>query len=196
MTTQAGHDPQEIEWIRQAQQGSHEAFGFLVERFQRRVFGLVYRLVGQRDEVEDLAQETFVKAYRAIGSYTFASPFGNWLSRVAVNHCYDFLRRERTKPERWEPLGLDGESATPWVELAPSHEISPEKQAMLRDLVRKLLARAPADDRVVLVLKEMEGQSVEEIAELLGLKTATVKVRLHRARKRMLEDFRRLQKGE
>src|SRR5579864_4715676 len=86
---------QEVEWIKRAQQGEPEAFTPLVHKHQQRVFSLVYHLVRRRDEVEDLAQEIFIKAFRAIRSYNFQSSFATWLSRIATNHCYDFLRHER-----------------------------------------------------------------------------------------------------
>jgi RNA polymerase sigma-70 factor (ECF subfamily) len=189
----------EIECIQRVQQGDAEAFGHLVERYQQRIFSIVFHLVRRRDEVEDLAQEVFFKAFRAIRSYNFQSSFATWLSRIAVNHCYDYLRKVRAsrisyysemaeesareverKAESPQPQGLDhGEKVT------------------LRDFVGKLLARAPVGDRMILTLKELEDYSVEEIADLLNLKASTVKVRLHRARKRMLEDLERWrQEGE
>jgi RNA polymerase sigma-70 factor (ECF subfamily) len=193
MINPAEQNAQEVVWIKRAQHGDHEAFGFLVERFQRRVLARVFRLVGHRDAAEDLAQEVFIKAFRALNSYSFASPFGSWLSRVTVNHCYDFLRRQRAVGIREEPLVQTvGGVETP-REFPSTREPDPERRAVMGDLVEKLLARAPAEDRTVMVLKEMEGLSVEEIGRVLGMRTATVKVRLHRARKRMLEDFRRLQ---
>jgi RNA polymerase sigma-70 factor (ECF subfamily) len=102
------------------------------------------------------------------------------------------MRRERATSSKLESLEKADESRGRHAEVALSGEPSPEQQAILRDLVAKLLARAPADDRVVLILREVEGLSAEEIAGILSLKTATVKVRLHRARKRMLEDYHRL----
>ena len=183
----------EVECIRRVQRGESEAFGPLVERHQQRIFSIVFHLVRRRDEVEDLAQEIFFKAFRAIRSYNFQSSFATWLSRIAVNHCYDYLRRVRAtrlsyysemteesarelerKLESPQPRGLDhGEKIT------------------LRDFVGRLLERAPEDDRLILTLKELEDYSVEEIAGLLKLKPSTVKVRLHRARKRMLGDLER-----
>jgi RNA polymerase sigma-70 factor (ECF subfamily) len=190
----AEQDPQELGWIRDAQRGDGEAFGHLVERHQKRVFAQVFRLVHRREDVEDLAQEVLVKAFRAIRSYDFRSSFGTWLSRVAVNHCYDFLRRERTQPAilSVSPGDRDGVQPTALVDKLEAPDQDPERQAVLRDLVGKLLARASADDRVILVLKEIEGLSVEEIGEILELRPGTVKVRLFRARKRMLEDWRSL----
>lgn len=190
----AEQDPQEVAWIRGAQRGDREAFGHLVERYQKRVFSQVFRLVRRREEVEDLAQEVLVKAFRAIRSYDFRSSFGTWLARVAVNHCYDFLRRERAQPATFSvsPGDRDAAQPTALVDKLEAPGQDPERQAVLRDLVGKLLERAPADDRVILVLKEMEGLSVEEIGEILELRPGTVKVRLFRARKRMLENWRSL----
>jgi RNA polymerase sigma-70 factor (ECF subfamily) len=191
MASTASESAREIECLRRVQQGDSEAFGPLVERYQKRIFSIVFHLVRRRDEVDDLAQEIFFKAFRAIRSYNFQSSFATWLSRIAVNHCYDYLRKVRAsrisyysemteesaqqlerKLEGPEPRGLDhGEKIT------------------LKDFVARLLARAPANDQVILTLKELEDYSVEEIADLLNLKSSTVKVRLHRARKRMLEDL-------
>ncbi len=193
MANSAQQDAQELEWIQRAQSGDHEAFGFLVQRFERRIFALIFRLIGQRDVVEDLAQEVFIKAFRSIGSYSFAASFAGWLSRVAVNHCYDYLRHQRVTQSRITPIDESADARDGPIEVARTHEPDPERQAVLRDLVSKLLDRAPPDDRVVLVLKELEGFSIEEIAKGLHVRESTVKVRLHRARKRMLEDLRRLQ---
>jgi RNA polymerase sigma-70 factor (ECF subfamily) len=190
-------EPQELAWIQRAQRGEREAFGFLVERYQRRVFSQVFRVLRRPNEVEDLAQEIFLKAFRAIRTYDLRSPFGAWLSRIAMNHCYDYLRKERTS--RVSYYWQMGEETARRIEARgenpEGHDLDPEKQAALRDLAGKLLGRAPAGDRVLLGLKELEGLSVEEIAEILDLKQSTVKVRLHRARKRMLEDLKRWRQG-
>jgi len=188
---------QELEWIKAAQQGDGGAFGFLVERYQRRIFSLVHHLVRQREDVEDLAQEIFIKTFRSLRSYNFQASFITWLSRVAVNHCYDYLRRLRASPVTYySQMGEEGQRNL------EAHAESPEEGGLdqaertaLQDLVGKLLDRAPANDRLILTLKELEGYSVEEISDLLNLKTSTVKVRLHRARKRILEDLQELRAG-
>jgi len=189
--------PEEVDWIKRAQRGEREAFGYLAERFQRRVFSLVYHLLRRRDEVEDLSQEIFLKAFKAIRSYNFESSFATWLSRIAVNHCYDYLRHERASRVSyyWQMSEEGQRDVESRAEAASEDGLTAEERAALHDLVKKLLARAPADDRVILTLKELEGCSVEEIAETLKLKPSTVKVRLHRARKRMLEDFKRWRQG-
>ena len=187
----------ELEWIKQAQQGDREAFGRLVERYQRRIFSLVYHVVRRRDAVEDLAQEIFLKAYMAIQSFNFESSFGTWLGRVAVNHCYDFLRRERSSRVKYfaEMSEETGQKLEETFEGQQADAPDAEQQTLLRETVNALLERAPADDRIILVLKEMEELSVEEIAEILRLTKTAVKVRLHRARKRMLEDYNRWREG-
>jgi RNA polymerase sigma-70 factor (ECF subfamily) len=183
---------QEIQWIKRAQQGEPEAFGPLVQKHQQRVFSLVYHLVRRRDEVEDLAQEIFIKAFRAIRSYNFQSSFTTWLSRIATNHCYDFLRHERASRVTfyWQMGENSQRELEDNAESKPEQVLDHEEQIVLKDLVSKLLDRAPENDRNILVLKELQDYSVEEIAEILNLKPTTVKVRLHRARKRMLDDMR------
>jgi len=190
LESEASH---EIECIRRAQHGDGEAFGPLVERYQQRIFSIVFHLVRRRDEVEDLAQEIFFKAFRAIRSYNFQSSFATWLSRIAVNHCYDYLRKVRASRISYYSE-MPEESARELerkVESPQPRGLDHGEKVALRDFVGRLLARAPADDRVILTLKELEDFSVEEISDLLNLKSSTVKVRLHRARKRMLEDLGR-----
>jgi len=190
-------DRQELEWIQRAKHGDAEAFGLLVQRYERRVFSLVHHVLNRREEVEDLAQEIFVKAFLGVRGYDGRSSFATWLSRVAINHCYDHLRRQRTSRLLYfSQMNQEGERALEAkAESPPQEGINVEERTALRDLAGKLLSRAPAEDRILLGLKELEDLSVEEIGELLGLKESTVKVRLHRARKRMLEDFRRWQRG-
>ena len=187
---------QEIEWIKRAQQGESAAFGPLVQKYQQRVFSLVYHLVRRRDEVEDLAQEIFIKAFRGIRSYNFQSSFATWLSRIAQNHCYDFLRHERASRVSfyWQMGENSQQELETNAEKQTEQPLDQEEQIVLKDLVSKLLERAPENDRKILLLKELQDYSVEEIAEILNLKPTTVKVRLHRARKRMLEDLRQWRK--
>jgi RNA polymerase sigma-70 factor, ECF subfamily len=191
-------DPsQEAEWIRLCQSGEKEAFAPLVDAYQRRIFSIVYHLVRRRNDVEDIVQEIFMKAFAAIETYNSQSSFGTWLNRIAVNHCYDYLRRQRSSRVTyfWE---MSEEGQRQIESHSQSHEeggLDSEEKLAMGDLVNKLLARAPAEDRVILTLKEIEDKSVEEISEILGLKLSTVKVRLHRARKRMVKDLEKWQEG-
>jgi len=184
---------QEVECIRRVQRGEGEAFGPLVERYQQRIFSIVFHLVRRRDEVEDLAQEIFFKAFRAIRSYNFQSSFATWLSRIAVNHCYDYLRKVRaSRLSYYSEMTEEGaRELERKAESPPPQGLDHGEKVTLRDFVSRLLARAPVGDRLILTLKELEDYSVEEIADLLKLKPSTVKVRLHRARKRMVADLER-----
>ncbi len=188
---------EEAEWIRRTQRGDRAAFGLLVERYQRRIFALVFRLVRRRDEVEDLAQDIFVKAFQGIATYSFQSSFLAWLSRIAVNHCYDFLRRQAMARVRyfWQMTQEGQRALEARLEGLNVDALTAEEKLALGDLVDKLMSRASAEDRMILALKELDGRSIEEIAQLLSLKESTVKVRLHRARKRMLEDWKRWQRS-
>lgn len=187
---------QEGDWIKRCQRGDREAFGFLAEKYQRRVFALVFHIVRRADQTEDLAQEIFIKAFLAIRGFNFRAPFGTWLAKIAVNHCYDYLRHERiSRVSYYWQMSEAGQRQIEARLENPEGGLSAEQRVAVRDLATKLLDRAPAADRVILALKEMEDLSVEEIGEILDVKTSTVKVRLHRARKRMLEDFKQLRRG-
>lgn len=188
---------EEAEWIKRCQAGEGEAFAPLVVAYQRRIFYVVFHLVRRREDVEDIVQDIFMKAFAAISSYNFQSAFGTWLNRIAVNHCYDYLRRRRASRVSyfWE---MSEEGQREIESTSRSSEpggLNNEERLAVDDLATKLLARAPAEDRVILTLKEIEEKSVEEIAEILNLKTSTVKVRLHRARKRMVKDLEKWQEG-
>jgi RNA polymerase sigma-70 factor, ECF subfamily len=191
-------DPsQEAEWIRRCQSGESEAFAPLVDAYQRRIFSIVFHLVRRRNDVEDIVQEIFMKAFAAVESYNSQSSFGTWLNRIAVNHCYDYLRRQRASRVTyfWE-MSEEGQRQIESHSHGPSEGgLDTSERLAVGDLAGKLLARAPAEDRVILTLKELEDRSVEEISEILGLKLSTVKVRLHRARKRMVRDFEKWQEG-
>ena len=188
---------QEKEWIERSRNGESEAFGQLAERYQRRIFSLVYHLIRRPTDVEDMVQEILVKAFVGLRGYNYQASFGTWLSRIAVNHCYDYLRRQRSarvtyfsdmSEERQRQLESRFEKPGPGG-------LTPEEQMAARDLVGKLLERATPEDRVILSLQVLSGLSIDEIGEILKIKPSNVKVRLHRARKRMLEDLNRLREG-
>jgi len=189
----ARNDDPEVEWIRRTQRGDGDAYALLIERYQRRTFSLVYRMVGRREEVEEVAQEVFVKAFLAIGSYHFEASFGTWLMRIAINHCYDHLRRRRASRLTYfsEMSNESQQNVEAGAESQQASGSQLELDLQNRELAQKLLERASPDDRVILTLKELEDLSVEEIAALTKLKPSTVKVRLHRARKRLQSDFER-----
>lgn len=181
--------------IRRAQGGEHDAFETLVRRHQRRVLSLIAHLVRQPAEVEDIAQQVFFKVYLALPRFDFRSAFSTWLYRIAVNECYDHLRRQRAQksPTRVE-VGVEELAKLAQLSKAATQPVPPDiaRQTELRQIVEKLFRHLAPKDRLMLVLKELEGFSVEEITAIMGLKESTVKVRLFRARRHMLEAYQRL----
>jgi len=157
----------EARLVAAARGGDREAFGELVRRHERRVFRLAAKFFRGGAEVEDAAQDTFLTAWRKLGTYRGEAPFEHWLTRVCLNCCYARLRGRREE----EPLA--GEIRTD------------DSDPTARLEVERLLARLAPRDRFLLVLLHGEERSVAEIAALLGWSRANVKVRAHRARRKL-----------
>jgi RNA polymerase sigma-70 factor (ECF subfamily) len=163
-----------------ALEGSDDAFAQLVEAFQRPVFNVCYRLLGDRAEAEDASQETFLRAYRNLRSYDPQRKFSTWLLSIASHYCIDRLRRRRVPWASLEELPAEGELS----DTAPG----PEAVSQQRDSERRvehLLRRLGTQDRSVIVLRYWHDMGVEEIAQTLSLTESAVKSRLHRARKEL-----------
>ena len=155
--------------VAESQRGDRDAFADLVRLHQRRVFRLAGRFFRRREDVEDAAQETFLTAWRRLSTYSARAPFEHWLTRVCLHCCYAALRRTRPEdpaPDRETP---DGRVSDPAVALD----------------VERLLATLSPQDRFILLLLDGEGWSVAEIAGKLGWTRVNVKVRAHRARRRL-----------
>lgn len=184
--------------VRQAQQGDAEAFTRLLQRHQRRVFSLIANLLRQPADVEDVAQQIFLKVYLALPRFDFRAAFSTWLYRIVVNECHDQLRRQRAqKAPAGSEIAVDDLAL---LERLASGQRWPggadvARRIELRQLVEQLFRRLTPEDRALLLLKELEGLSVEETAAVLGLKENTVKVRLFRARRRLVEIHRRFLGG-
>lgn len=161
----------EEQLVQAARGGDEAAFGALVRIHQQRVFQLVGRFFYRPEDVEDVAQETFLRAWRKLSTYRSEAPFEHWLTRLCLNFCFQRLRRHR-------PLNVELESI-PELTTA-SHNPTAGLEA------RRLLARLPPADRFLLLLLEGEGWSTLEIAERLGWSRSNVKVRAHRARKKLI----------
>jgi RNA polymerase sigma-70 factor (ECF subfamily) len=168
----------EREAIAACRRGEREAFDRLVVRYQRTVYRLCYRYVNDHDDANDLAQEVFLKAWRAIGRFRGESTFSTWLYRIAVNTCLNF--RSVRRPETRE---LDEALPDP----APGTQSHLERDAEAR-LVREAVARLPQRQRATLILKIYHELTHEEVAEILGSRVGTVKANLFHA----LANLRRL----
>jgi len=197
-TTQAESDE---ELVRQAAAGRSEAFDELVARYQDRVFNVLTRMSGSTQDAEDLAQETFLKAYRALNSFRQGSKFYTWLFRIAVNTGFSRRRQEgRRKSHEGARLdGGSGENSDEWsmetvvAERTDSDPARHLEKEQLRARVREGLRQIDSDYRKILVLRDIEGMDYDGIAETLDITTAAVKSRLHRARlemARILKDLK------
>lgn len=183
---------EEIELVNRARKGDKQAFRVLVERYQNKVFGLVLSVVRTKQDAEDITQEAMVKAYFSLSSFHGRSSFYTWLYRIAYNMAIDFkrkvTRRGEDNPEYFEEQV--NRSTLGVVELPESpHEVVERKEIMGE--IQTALAALSDEHRAVIVLREVDGMSYEEIADVIGISRGTVMSRLHYARKklqRMLED--------
>jgi RNA polymerase sigma-70 factor, ECF subfamily len=178
--------------VRQCQNGTATAFEELVRRHQHRVFALVGGILRRPDDVEDVAQQVFLKAYLGIKRFDQRAAFSTWLYKIAVNECWDYLRKKKARPLMYEAdLSEEQVSRLDGIASSARPPEAPNERAEAREILDRILAKLPEQDRQLLVLKEMAGFSVQELAELLHLNVNTVKVRLFRARGRIMESSRR-----
>jgi RNA polymerase sigma-70 factor (ECF subfamily) len=171
--------------IEAVRDGDDSAFEEIFERHRRRIGRMVGRFFNRPDRVEEILQDVFAKVYFALGDYSAdrGPAFGAWLSRVAINCCYDELRRARRRPEG-SISDITSEEIV-WLNARVSAGATgrdAESSAISRDLANKLLSRLSPDDRIVLTLLDAEELSVAEIALFMNWKVSKVKVRAHRAR--------------
>lgn len=185
----------DVELVKGARDGDESAFEELFHRHRRRVSMIASRFFRQREQVEEVVQESFAKAYFALDDFSNQqeSSFAAWLARITFNVCYDELRRLKRRPE--SALSNVSEEEAAWLkeqvrDESAGHDV--EVTAISRDLAGKLLARLSAEDRMVLVMLDVEGLSVSEIAKSVNWSVSKVKVRAHRARanlRRVLQRF-------
>jgi RNA polymerase sigma-70 factor, ECF subfamily len=174
----------EPEWLVQAQQGDSLAFSNLVEAYQRPVFNLCYRMLGNAEDAEDAAQETFLRAYQSIRRYDRSRPFSTWLLSIGAHYCIDQMRRRRMQIVSIEDLPTqDVPEPAPGPEAGLSRK---EEQAAMKAVLQTL----DPVDRAAVVLYYWYDCSYEEIGEALNLTQSALKSRLHRARRAMAEEWR------
>jgi RNA polymerase sigma-70 factor (ECF subfamily) len=185
----------DVALVDRARTGDETAFEELFNRHQRRVALIAGRFFRQREQIEEIIQESFTKAYFALNDFsnTQENSFASWLARIAFNTCYDELRRLKRRPE--SALSGVTEEESSWLKeslLVEEAGRDIEAAAVSRDLASKLLSRLSPEDRLVLVMLDAEGMSVSEIARLMSWSIPKVKVRAHRARaslRRALQRF-------
>ena len=163
-------DPSDEELVRRFLRGDRAAFGALAQRHERRVYNLAYRMLGRPEDADDATQEVFVICLRKLGSFQGRSAFSTWLHRVALNVCYETLRKRSR------------ERVADQDEMEPPPDPDHADAAAAAADVHRALQLVPEEFRAVLVLHDLQGVPYEEIAQALGAPVGTVKSRLHRGR--------------
>lgn len=186
-------DSEEAALVRRVQAGDEMAFREIVERYQSKVFSIIYGILRNHNDAEDIAQQVFTKVYFSIRNFDFRSSLLTWVYKITVNECYDYLRKKKVRKLVYES-DFSEEDALRMENSEPARDQRPAVDVRLaqRDLAMKLLARLPEEERRLLLLKEVEGHSVEELAQMTGINENTIKVKLFRARQKLLKVAQRL----
>lgn len=187
---------EEAALVRRVQAQDEMAFREIVERYQQKVFSIIYGILRNHNDAEDIAQQVFAKVYFSIKNFDFRSSLLTWIYKITVNECYDYLRKKRVRKLVYESDFSEEETqrmenSEQGSDKAPAADVTLER----RDLVTKLLSKVSEEDRMLILLKEVEGHSVEELAEMTGMNENTIKVKLFRTRQKLLKAAHRLQKG-
>lgn len=187
----SGPRAEESACIHRAQQGDVSAFEELVRAHQKRVLSIVAGILRWNEDVEDIGQQVFLKVFLALKRFDGRSSFSTWLYKIAVNETYDYLRKKKARKLVYE-ADLSVEQEERLTATVPDEQIpAADDRAEAQQAAERLLAELEPDERLMIVLKEVEGYSVEEISQALGINPNTVKVRMFRARRRLTELYRR-----
>jgi RNA polymerase sigma-70 factor, ECF subfamily len=187
---------EEAALVRRVQNRDEMAFREIVERYQAKVFSIIYGILRNHNDAEDIAQQVFAKIYFSIRNFDFRSTLLTWIYKITVNECYDYLRKRKVRKLVYESDfseedSLRMENSEAAVEQAPAIDNSLAQ----RDYVMKLLAKVSEEERMLMLLKEVEGHSVEELAQMTGMNENTIKVKLFRARQKLIKAAQRLSRS-
>src|SRR6202522_2426979 len=187
---------EEAALVRRVQARDEIAFREIVERYQAKVFSIIYGILRNHNDAEDIAQQVFAKIYFSIQSFDFRSSLLTWIYKITVNECYDYLRKKRVRKLVYES-DFSAEDSQRMETSDPATDQAPpvDKRLAQHDLILKLLAKLSNEDRSLLLLKEVEGHSVEELAAMTGMKENTIKVKLFRARQKLVKAAQRLDRA-
>ncbi len=173
--------------------GDHQAYAVLVRKYEASVRGCCLGMLPNPSDADDAAQEVFIKAYHALGSFRGDAAFSTWLYRIAANHCRDLLRRSaRHQTESWDALlEQQGDRIEALLSTPPDVEIPMEQT----ELMRRVFACLPEQYRTILILREVDGLSYQELAETLACSLDAVKGRLKRARQELADRLRHISRA-
>ena len=179
----------DFELIERARSGDDGAFNQVVQAYRKRILGTIARLIGRPEDVEDVGQEVFLRLYYSLDQLRTAEVFEPWLYRLTVNAAYDYLRRQRRRQES-RMSDLSEQQVMMADALAGEKRNTEEKRrTKVRELVQALLGKISEEDRILLTLKEVEGLSLKELEKVYKVNENALKVRLFRARQRVLKAF-------
>jgi len=179
----------EAQEIEKAQNGDDAAFGRVVAAYRKRVLGTIARLISQPDDVEDVGQEVFVRVYYSLARLRTPEVFEPWLYRMTVNAAYDYLRKRRRRAERRMSDLSEQQMVSADASMGLVRDGEHRRQTGIRDKLDELLSGVSEDDRILLLLKEVEGLSLRELEAVYHVNENALKVRLFRARQRVLRAF-------
>ena len=179
--------------VHRAQTGDELAFRDIVEKYQSKVFSIIHGIVRHRNDVEDIAQQVFAKVYFSLRNFDFRSSLITWIYKITVNECFDYLRKKKVRKLVYESDMSEDESrrvenSVPALDRAPRADTTLAR----RDYVVKLLDRVSDEEKQLLMLKEVEGYSVEELSGMMNMNENTIKVKLFRARQKLVKAAGRL----
>src|SRR5215469_8956172 len=180
----------DFELIKKAKDGDAAAFNQVVVAYRRKTLGTISRLIGRPEDVEDVAQEVFLRLYFSLDQLRTPEVFEPWLYRLTVNASYDYLRKSKRRPEsRMSDLS---EQQVMMADAAAGSKAQTEESERhrVRDTVQSLLAAVSEEDRILLTLKEVEGLSLKELENIYHVNENSLKVRLFRARQRVLKNVK------
>jgi RNA polymerase sigma-70 factor (ECF subfamily) len=184
---------EEASLVRRVQSGDELAFRELVERFQAKIFSIIFGILRNHNDAEDIAQQVFAKVYFSIGNFDFRSSLLTWIYKITVNECYDYLRKKKVRKLVYESDFSDDDSLRMEnSDAAIDPGVPADERLAQHDFANKLLEKISQEDRSLLLLKEVEGHSVEELATMTGMNENTIKVKLFRARQKLLKAAQRL----
>lgn len=176
----------EAELVRRAQAGDDVAFRKIVESHQSKVFSIIYGILRNKNDSEDIAQQVFAKIYFSLKGFDFRSSLITWVYKITVNECYDYLRKKKVRKLVYESdMGEDDQRSMENSQLAVEKRAPIDRRTEKRDYLMKLLAKVSEEERMLLIQKEVEGLTVEELSEQTGINENTIKVKLFRARQKL-----------
>jgi RNA polymerase sigma-70 factor (ECF subfamily) len=179
----------EFEIIEKAKNGDDGAFTQMVQAYRKRILGTIGRLIGRPEDVEDVGQEVFLRLYYSLDQLRAPEVFEPWLYRLTVNAAYDYLRRQkRRKESRMSDLS-EQQVMLADASAGGKKQVEEIRRTKLREMVQSLLGKVSEEDRILLLLKEVEGLSLKELEQVYKVNENALKVRLFRARQRVLKAF-------